>query len=283
MRIAGHALSAVAAKWIGVNMDFQGRKILMTGSSGPLGGSIARQLLLQGAELALLEQQVSSAHALASWVLDANSPHIFIEADLQACEGLAAIVGDAIDALGHIDVLLNCAESQHTGAFGQESAQVTMQTLKVNVAAPMLMARAVLPHMLERHQGLIVNVGSSMGDIGYPGFASYSASQFALRGFSEALRRELQGSGVQVTHIAPPPARLRPAAFSGVFDRLGIRLDDPADIAHHIVAAMQREQGIWRHGPTGRLLHTLNAILPNIVDAAIGRRLTPQHPGKPAQ
>src|SRR6202030_2205215 len=106
-----------------------------------------------------------------------------------------------IDATGGIDVLVNCAGIASFGLFDKQTPQ-SMETLwRINVLAPMQLTRALLPQMTARRHGRIVNIGSVFGSIGFAYFTTYSASKFAIRGFSEALRRELEGSGIGVTYV----------------------------------------------------------------------------------
>ena len=106
-----------------------------------------------------------------------------------------------------IDVLINLAGLMDFQLFSEPDPGMLQQMLLINLQVPMQLAATCCPGMLAQGSGRIVNIGSMFGSIGYPGFAAYSASKFALRGFSQALRRELAGSGVGVTYVSPRGVR----------------------------------------------------------------------------
>jgi short-subunit dehydrogenase len=139
----------------------------------------------------------------------------------------------------------------------------------------MQMVREVLPAMLGRGSGRIVNVGSTFGSIGYPGFAAYSASKFALRGFSQALRRELQGTGVGVTYVAPRAVRtaFNPPAVHLMAERKLMRMDEPSWVATRIVHAIERERNEAYLGFPESLFARINGVLPALVDGALKKVL----------
>ena len=141
--------------------------------------------------------------------------------------------------LGAIDILINCAGVQNFGFFAEETAADTATLFNVNTIAPIALTNAVLPHMLKKGKGQIVNVGSIFGSIGFPCFASYSASKFALRGFSEALRRELTGTGVGVTYVAPRFTRtaFNRSVVARMANALKMNQDEPESVAASVIAS----------------------------------------------
>jgi short-subunit dehydrogenase len=147
-----------------------------------------------------------------------------------------------------------------------------------NLLAPIALCRAVLPAMLQRRKGRIVNVGSVMGGVGFAGFGVYCGTKFGLRGFSEALRRELKGSGVSVAYVAPRYTRT--ALNTAVMDRMakavGMNTDTPERVARAIAAAVSDRKAEHTIGGVERLLVRVNGLLPGIVDfglAGLNRRM----------
>ena len=135
-------------------------------------------------------------------------------------------------------------------------------------------ARQIGPEQYYSGGGAIVNVGSILGSIGFPHFAAYSASKFALRGFSEALRRELSGTGVGVTYVAPRTTR---TAFNSdmlykVSAESGSAVDDPATVAAIILEAIVHDRDEIYIGWPEKLAVRLNALLPGAVSAAISKQ-----------
>lgn len=122
---------------------------------------------------------------------------------------------------------------------------------------------------------MVVNIGSTFGSIGYPGFAAYCASKFALRGFSEALRRELADTRVKVMYIAPRATRtsMNEQSVVAMNDELKVAMDEPAWVAAAVVAAIGREREELYLGWPEKLFVRLNSLLPRVVDQALRKQL----------
>ena len=163
----------------------KGKRIILTGAAGGIGAHLARLLSAEGARLCLTDINEQALQ------------------DVRQVPGLGEkIIDEALQELGGIDVLVNAAGINPFGVFARQDPELIRKTLEINTLAPMLLARAVLPSMLEQNKGQIVNIGSTFGSIGFAWFSAYSASKYALRGFSQALRRELAETGIKVTYIA---------------------------------------------------------------------------------
>jgi short-subunit dehydrogenase len=133
----------------------------------------------------------------------------------------------------------------------------------------------VLPQMIERGHGRIVNVGSMFGSIGFPCFATYSASKFALRGFSQALRRELAGSGVGVTYISPRGVKtpFNPPMVHRMAELGMMHMDDPQWVAKKMVLAIAKQKEEAYIGFPENLFARINAVFPGLVNRAIIRQV----------
>ena len=176
---------------------------------------------------------------------------------------------------GGLDVLINLAGVLGFGPYQEEDPGLVARLLKVNLEAPMQLTRAILPGMIERGQGRIVNVGSMFGSIGFPLFAAYSASKFALRGFSQALRRELAGTGVGVTYVSPRAVRtpLNPPVVHAMAEHGLMRMDAPEPVALAIVRAIERDRKEAYLGFPEGIFARVNGILPGLVDRALARQV----------
>jgi short-subunit dehydrogenase len=168
-------------------------------------------------------------------------------------------------------VLVNCAGVNDFGRFADASPERIETLIVTNLLAPIQLCRAVLPGMLKRGRGRIVNVGSVMGGVGFAGFGVYCATKFGLRGFSEALRRELKGSGVSVATVAPRYTRT--ALNTAVMDRMAravrMNTDAPQKAADAIVTAVNGVKPEHTIGAMERLLVRVNGLLPGAVDTAL--------------
>jgi short-subunit dehydrogenase len=118
-------------------------------------------------------------------------------------------------------------------------------------------------------------VGSTFGSIGFPGFAAYSASKFAVRGFSEALRRELADTAIRVHYVAPRATRTALATdrIRAMNAELGVGMDSPQTVAAAIERVLREERSELLLGAPERLFAKLNALLPRIVDRSLRRQL----------
>ena len=203
-----------------------------------------------------------------------------LSGDLSDAAVPAQLVADAIRLAGSIDMLINCAGVQNFGFFSEENAADTALLFKVNTVAPINLINAALPHMLEKKRGQIVNVGSIFGSIGFPCFATYSASKFALRGFSEALRRELAGTGIGVTYVAP---RFTKTPFNRdvvtrMADALKMNQDDPAAVAASVIRAIERNGQDRYLGWPEKLFVRINSIFPRLVDFSLMKQVDQMRP-----
>jgi short-subunit dehydrogenase len=177
--------------------------IVITGASSGIGEGLARYFgARHDVGLTLVARRGDVLQTLAA-ELPART-HV-VAADLAADPHPGAWLAEAADALGPIDVLINNAGIQYVEpAVGVDDARAA-RMLALNVAAPMRLANAVLPTMLARRSGAIVNVASVAAITWTPGMAHYNASKSALAAWSETLRVELEGSGVQLLTVYPGP------------------------------------------------------------------------------
>ena len=168
--------------------------------------------------------------------------------------------------LGRPDCLINNAGMVPSGPAAQIGDDQIAQALALNVAAPIALTRDLLPQ-LAAAKGQVVNMGSIFGDIGFPFFALYSATKFALRGYSDALRRELAPQGIAVTYIAPRATRTDASdGFHALIGPMEMSRDTPESVARHAwraIAARKREQ----FPPSReRLFVALQRIAPRLID-----------------
>jgi short-subunit dehydrogenase len=174
--------------------------VLVTGASRGLGKRIAVALAAQGARLTLAARTADQLRPVADEIGGGTRA---VAADVSDTEQRAALVERAQSEGGPIDILVNNAGVEWASAFADQDPDEITQTLQVNLVGAMLLTRAVLPTMVERRRGHVVNMASLSGLSGTPYEAAYSASKFGLVGFSQALRAELRGSGVSCSVICP--------------------------------------------------------------------------------
>lgn len=257
-------------------MKLEGSRVLLTGAAGGIGSALAEQLLDHGASLAMLGRNERELGPLRERLLQKypQASLIAITADLLDDTLRQAAVNDACSRLGGIDLVINCAGAMSFRPFADEDPAVLARLVQVNLVAPMLLVRQLLPDMLARDSGRIVNVGSTFGSIGFAWFAAYSASKFGLRGWSEALRRELDGSGVGVTYVAPRAVKtsLNSDAVYRMAEATAMRIDEPDWVAARIVEAIERDAKDVYLGFPEKFFARLNSFLPRLVDGGLRKQ-----------
>lgn len=262
-------------------MNLDGARILLTGAAGGIGRCLALALAERGARLALSGRAREPLQALAGELARRGREAAVLPLDLAAVSGHDALVSRAVAALGGLDVLVNNAGVSRFAPYVHMTAADIVHTVELNVTAPLLLAHAAARHFAAQGRGHIVNVGSALGSLGYPCFSAYSASKFALRGFSEALRRELSGAGVHVLYVAPraTATAMNGAAVRALYEQTGTAMDTPARVAGIIVEALERERSEVYIGWPERFFIALNAVFPRLVDRALARqaRLAARH------
>lgn len=256
-------------------MQIKGANVILTGAAGGIGSAIATALAIAGSRLLLVDRNQQALSAQAEALSRHGVAAHTLAVDLTQSEDRANVVQQAHARLGEVDILINNAGLLDFTPYESEDPQVIERLIQVNVTAPLQLTRAVVPQMLARQQGRIVNMGSTFGSIGFPYFAAYSASKFALRGFSEALRRELEGTGVGVTFIAPRATRtaLNSSAVNRMNEVLKVAMDPPARVASAVVEAIANDRKDVYIGFPESFFVRLNAVLPRVVDNALRRQL----------
>ncbi len=205
----------------------EGAVVAVTGGARGIGKATAEEFTSRGAVVCVGD--LDAAHSPNAYVVDVSSRDSF---------------GRFVDAVlgrhGRIDILVNNAGVMPVGDFLSEDDAISRTTLDVNVWGLIHGMRAVMPHMIDRGRGHVVNVASMAGKLVVPGLAVYNASKFAAVGLSAAVREEYRGSGVSVSTVLPSAVRTRLA--SGVPLGHGMPTVDADDVARAIVGSVRRRR-----------------------------------------
>lgn len=179
--------------------ELAGRRALVTGATRGIGLAIARRLARSGVRLALVARGEAELRGVAT-ELGAEA----VRGDVASPEGAAEAVAAAEAALGGApEILVNAAGSFLLAPIAETSPEDFRHQLDVNLAAPFYVIRALLPAMLARRVGHVVNVGSVAGRVSMAGNGAYSAAKFGLRGLHQVLAEEIRGTGVRATLVEP--------------------------------------------------------------------------------
>lgn len=248
-------------------------RVLVTGGGSGIGAAIVRRLVDEGARVLITGRNAAKLQAVAA---EAPQQIGILVADLTIDSDRKRVAEYAShwDHVG-IDTLINNAGSSGTGFLEDLSPLQIDAVLQTNLVAPICLTQALLAHLKSLPEARIVNIGSVFGYIGYPSQAVYSASKFGLRGFSEALRRELAGTRITVQHVAPRATRttLNSSAMDELNQQLGNRVDDPDHVAQIVVAGLSTRRANAVIGWPEALFARVNAVMPSLVDGALVKQL----------
>ncbi len=250
--------------------DIQAANAIVTSGSRGLGPYIARALAAEGMNIALAARDGAKLSAVQQEIEALGVRATSIPADVTSAEDRAALVERATNELGRIDVLINNAGVEPTYAFVDMDESDIEATIATNLTSCLLLMRLVLPQMVERGSGHVVNMASMAGKIPIPYDSVYSATKFALIGASHAIRSELRGSGVGMSVICP--GFIDDAGmYANAVEETGVSApaiagtSKPEDVAKAVVRAIRHNVAEVIVAPiTGRPLATLAAIAPGI-------------------
>lgn len=218
-----------------MGLDLQGRRVLLTGASAGIGPAIARAAHARGATLLLTARRTELLDQLASELGGDRAETL--PADLADRAAVAAL----IDSAGQVDVLIANAGLPATGPLDGFSADRIDDVLEVNLRAPLQLAHALMPPMVERGSGALAFVSSLSGKVASPGSSLYSATKFGLRGFALGLHEDLADTGVGVTCVFPGFVK-----DAGMFHDSGAKLPKwvgmptPEEVAEALIRGIER-------------------------------------------
>ncbi len=236
-----------------------GLHVAITGGARGLGAATAERLRREGARVTLGDVDLTAVQAAA-----AGLGMVGLDLDVTDRTSFTAFLDAAEAAQGPLDILINNAGIMPIGPFLEEPDDVARRQFEINVHGVILGMKIALPRMLARGSGQVVNVASAAGRMGsLPGEATYVATKHAVVGLSEAVRCELEGTGVGVTTVLPNLANTR--LGSGMHAARGMHKLEAADVAEAIV------DGLRRRRPEVYVPASLRPL--SVLDLALPRRL----------
>ncbi len=201
------------------------RVAFVTGGAGGIGGAICRALAAEGLSVAVADLSADAAAVVAKEI-----DGLSVALDVTDPDSVSAAVRAASEQLGGVDVVVNCAGWDELKPFVETDEAFTRQVLAINLEGPIRVTRAVLPGMLERGYGRIVNIASDAGRVGSSLEAIYSAAKGGLIAFTKTIAREAARRGVTANAVCPGPTA------TPLLDRITRASDD----AERVIASMER-------------------------------------------
>ncbi len=263
-------------------VSIQGKVVIVTGASSGIGAATAREFARAGAKVVLAARRLDRLEALAAEIdaMGTGAQALAVAADLSRLDDIQRLIEQTLARFGRIDVLFNNA------GFGRldwleklDPAKDIQAQVQVNVLGVLLTTRLVLPHMLAQQGGHILNMASVAGLVGTPTYTIYAASKFAVRGFSEALRREVAPWNIRVSVIYPGGVATEFAEHAGIQRKTRVTTPkfmrlSAEQVAQAVVGLVRRPRRDLVITWPFRLSVWLNTWLPGLVDWTTVRRFT---------
>jgi short-subunit dehydrogenase len=255
--------------------DIQGSRAIVTGASSGIGRALARELARQGAQLVVVARREAQLRELVDRITADGGEVEPVVGDVTDPEIRRKLIDTARSRFGGLDILVNNAGTGAMGLFEDADPQRARTLMEVNFFAPIELIRLALPLLRRGTRPIIVNVSSILGLRGVPYSSEYSASKFALQGFSEALRTELIRHRIDVLVVNPGTTQTE--FFDSVIEKTG----EPAwpehtpvtaeSVARQTVRAIRRGRHAIIPYKWGRVFYWINRLSPALMDRIMAR------------
>jgi short-subunit dehydrogenase len=250
-----------------------GKVVLITGASSGFGADAARLFAKEGCKVVLAARRLERLQTLAAEIQNEGGEAFAVPVDLNERAEIDVMVQTALDLYGQIDILFNNAGFGGVNWFEKLNPERHIETMvRVNLIGTMLVTYAVLPHMLARREGHIINMCSVAGLISSPLITTYSASKYGVRAFTDALRREVSPFGIKVSGIYPGPAatefgsRLEKNRTRETVNRIiNVRMSS-AYVARRVLDVARRPRRTLVIPWWFRVITTFDTLFPVVVD-----------------
>lgn len=256
--------------------EYDNKLVLITGGSSGIGLATACLLASKGADVWILarrEEQLSEALAqIQRLAINPDQKFGKIEADVSSHIILNSVIKNLIKTVGLPDLVINSAGVSHPGYIQGMEMKVFHWLMDVNYFGTVHVVKALLPGMMDRKSGYIVNISSMAGYLGVFGYTAYSASKYAVRGFSDALRAEMKLHGIGVSLIFPPDTntpqleyenRYKPAETRALTESGG-RME-PEKVAGSIIRGIEKGRYLILPGLENKLFYRMSGMFSGAV------------------
>lgn len=253
-------------------LSLKEKTLVITGAAGGIGKAVVELLDAAGVQMVLTDINHASLEALNQQL---SQRHYTVTADLSTAAGRDSLLTLCRELMRPPQMLINIAGINQFAGLSDYSDQQLERLIHINLSSQIALCRDFLPLLQQQSEAWIVNVGSILGSIGMPGYSVYCASKFGLRGFSEALNRELMDSNVTVRYFAPRATltELNDQRVNEMNKALGNAMDAPGKVALELVSFLKNTQKRAYLGWPEKLFVRINSLCPNLVDKSFGKQL----------
>lgn len=252
--------------------EFNNKSVWITGGSSGMGLALAKACAARGSHVHIIARRDSvlqqAVEEIKACSINPGQKIGSLRADVTRMEELQPLLLNLIEREGAPDLLVNAAGACHPAVFEDIGEEIFRKQMDLNFFGTLHTIQCVLPAMLKRGSGHIVNFSSAAGLIGLYGFTAYSASKFAVTGFTEALRSELRLKGIQVSIVFPPDTetpgleeenKIKPWITKEISSAGS--LEKPEDVARAVLRGIERNHFMILPGTTINLLYTVSRLL----------------------
>lgn len=236
--------------------SLKGKKALITGGGKGIGRALAVALAQEGVDIALLGRNAGSLEAVAKEISGTGVKAAYATADVSDIQAVNEAVTLLTKELGEPDILINNAGIAAFGGFMELEPAQWEQIIRVNLLGVYYVTRAVLPGMIARKTGDIINISSTAGQRGAPLTSAYSASKFGLLGLTESLMLEVRKHNIRVSALTPSTIATDMAKDLNLTDGNPDKVLQPEDLAEFVVAQLKlnrrvlvKSAGLWSTNP----------------------------------
>jgi 3-dehydrosphinganine reductase len=254
-----------------MKFDYANKLALITGGSSGIGLALAKQLVAEGAHVFILARDKHRlAAAVESLQQIAKTDQIIgsIQLDVTKSKEMEAPLTKWIEKHGTPDLLVNSAGVAHPGYFQELDTEIFQWMMDVNYFGVVNVTKVIIPYMIARGSGQVVNISSEAGFIGVFGYTAYGASKFAVRGFSDALRAEMKPLGVNLSIVFPPDTQTPQLEYENQFKPAetkaiagSSKAMAPERVASIIIRNIKRNRYLIIPSFEGKVFYRLTSIL----------------------
>lgn len=254
-------------------MNFYANKsVLITGGSSGIGLALSTLLVGTCGSLTILSRQKERLAEASDQLQQLPGSHatqiITLQADITKRDEISLVLDDYLREYGNPDIVINCAGAAHPGTFTSLDPEIFDWLMNVNYFGTVNVLKSLVPGMKSRKSGIIVNISSIAGFLGIYGYTAYSASKFAITGFSDALRSELKPYGIQLSIVFPPDTKTPQLDYEDQFkpyitQQLSstANLMSAENVAKEILKKVAKRKYMILPGSEGKLLFTAKNLL----------------------